>query len=152
MDDRQDETRVGLIAADNFNVASPLRYTTKEEVRLAAKHLNLPNWNHAASPCLRSRLAFGVQATRDHLNQIEEAEAFVRRVLRIEDDVTRNMRVRLLAGKRAVVELDAENVEDCTAQLMEAGVVAQFGRMGFSGGLAQVRAFKSGSIAAAVPK
>jgi pyridinium-3,5-biscarboxylic acid mononucleotide sulfurtransferase len=60
-DDKSDSTRVGLKAAANFGVSSPIDSLTKTEVRAAARELGLPNWNHAASPCLRSRLAFGVQ-------------------------------------------------------------------------------------------
>ncbi|KAL7443972.1 hypothetical protein ACHAXH_009882, partial [Discostella pseudostelligera] len=103
-DDRTDPTRLGLIAASNFQVHSPLDQITKDEVRAAAKHLGLPNWNAAASPCLRSRLAMGVMATSDHLRAVEKAEEFVRNVLKIDDTV--NARVRMLAGGKAVVELD----------------------------------------------
>ena len=46
---------------DNFHVASPLAALTKDEVRSASKELGLPNWSHAASPCLRSRLALNVE-------------------------------------------------------------------------------------------
>ena len=53
----------GLVAASEFNVVSPLSELTKQEVRDVAKFLGLPNWNAAASPCLRSRLQFGVRAT-----------------------------------------------------------------------------------------
>ena len=62
-EDRLDPTRVGLQAAANFGVASPIDGLTKDEVRAAARLLGLPNWRHAASPCLRSRLALGVAAT-----------------------------------------------------------------------------------------
>ena len=61
--DTQDPTRLGLLAARNFDVQSPLEFTTKEQVRRAAQQLNLPNHHTAASPCLRSRLALGVHAT-----------------------------------------------------------------------------------------
>ena len=71
LDDLSDPTRVGLLAASKFNVYSPLSKLPKVEVRKLAKHLGLPNHNYAASPCLRSRLAFGVEATSDHLRKIE---------------------------------------------------------------------------------
>lgn len=103
-DDTHDPTRLGLIAAKNFSVQSPLLYITKDQVRIAAKHLNLPNYNYAASPCLRSRLALGVEATQDHLDAVQKAEEKVRDLLGL--DVTMDLRVRMLAGKRAMVELD----------------------------------------------
>ena len=37
-DDLGDDTRVGLVAADNFDVRSPLIGISKDEVRMAAKY------------------------------------------------------------------------------------------------------------------
>ena len=107
-DDRKDPTRLGLIAADNFDVLSPLASITKDQVRLAARHIGLPNWNYAASPCLRSRIAWGVPATRHHLNLIEECESDVRKMLQL--DATVNMRVRLLSQNRICIEMDSEEL------------------------------------------
>ncbi|RLN89545.1 hypothetical protein BBJ28_00018059 [Nothophytophthora sp. Chile5] len=92
-DDQLDPTR--------FDVVSPLSELTKQEVRDVAKYLGLPNWNAAASPCLRSRLQFGVEATQDHLHRVERAEDFVRELVQLETHM--NMRVRFLAGNRAAV-------------------------------------------------
>ena len=75
-------------------------------MRLASKHLNLPNYNYAASPCLRSRLALGVSATAEHLNAVNLAEERVRSLLNLNESM--DMRVRMLAGKRAMVELDPQ--------------------------------------------
>jgi PP-loop superfamily ATP-utilizing enzyme len=146
-DDVQDTTRVGLIAAQNFHVQSPLRYTTKENVRRAAHHLALPNWNVAASPCLRSRLALGVEATQEHLNRIERAEQFVRQELQ---DVLReasNVRVRLLAGNRARLEIDSELLTEVesrtrTSRDLEHYFVETLGFESMS-----TKAFRSGSVA-----
>ncbi|EJK45252.1 hypothetical protein THAOC_36137, partial [Thalassiosira oceanica] len=63
LEDTKDPTRLGLLAASEFEVHSPLDCVTKDQVRQAARHLGLPNWNSAASPCLRSRLAMNVLAT-----------------------------------------------------------------------------------------
>lgn len=108
-DDLRDPTRLGLLAAANFSVRSPIDAIVKQDVRLAARHLGLPNWNAAASPCLRSRLALGVTATTENLHRIAHAERFVRAELLRHDAVTTNtnLRVRLLAGQQARLEIDA---------------------------------------------
>ena len=169
-DDLQDPTRLGLIAAANFQVASPLRDTPKHEVRLAARHLGLPNWNTAASPCLRSRLALGVPATELHLRRIGAAERFVRQQLLLLDrgsssssagsssrgvqqqqqliDETTNLRVRLLPHQRACLEMDADRLEGAQRVYRENQQTwdhyfleeLEFASFG-------MRAFRSGSVA-----
>lgn len=114
-DDKQDPTRVGLIAADNFSVASPLFDLTKDEVRQVARLLELPNHAHAASPCLRSRLALGVEATASHLQAVEMAERTVRNKLQL--NVESNLRVRLLSGGRSALEIDSELLESVDVSL-----------------------------------
>lgn len=141
-DDLQDPTRLGLIAADRFDVQSPLQRTPKEQVRIVGRHLGLPNWNYAASPCLRSRLAIGVEAVPHHLQRIELAERYVRHSLGL--DATHNLRVRLLSGNRAMVE-----VEDGYLELAKDGLDQWQGHflddLEFES--VDVRCFKSGSVA-----
>lgn len=140
-DDLKDPTRLGLIAADNFNVQSPLRLTTKDNVRVAAKHLSLPNWNFAASPCLRSRLALGVKAIPQHLERIERAESYVRQSMSL--DPTNNLRVRLLAKGKAMVEVEGKILDTAKGSLER--WYPFFQELGFSS--VDVRAFKSGAVA-----
>mmetsp|Transcript_41305 Transcript_41305/g.98909 ORF Transcript_41305/g.98909 Transcript_41305/m.98909 type:complete len:486 (-) Transcript_41305:758-2215(-) len=158
-DDLKDPTRLGLIAAMNFNVKSPLEHTPKHLVRVAGRHLGLPNWNYAASPCLRSRLALGVQALPEHLQRIEKAEAYVRQELQL--DVTNNLRVRLLSKNRAMVEVDEELLELAQIEVQKwrqngfftATKISEINSKGgdYVGGLGfdsvYVRAFKTGSVA-----
>lgn len=143
-DDVQDKTRVGLIAAANFNVYSPLQYTTKQNVRRAAKYLGLPNWNAAAAPCLRSRLALGMEATQSHLQMIEQAEAFVKKSLRVQNawHEAANVRVRMLTKKRAMIEVDSELLS-----FIQVGKVEQayFQSLGFTS--VSAREFRTGSVA-----
>jgi PP-loop superfamily ATP-utilizing enzyme len=159
-DDTKDPTRLGLIAARNFSVKSPLIYFTKDQVRRASKHLNLPNWNYAASPCLRSRLALGVLATEDHLRAVNLAEERVRRVLCL--DETMNMRVRMLSGNKAMVELDRTwsssfhrldgdemdnyGLKHAEEILRNDGFEQYCKDLGFHGGLGGIRYFQSGSV------
>ena len=149
-DDTKDPTRLGLVAASNFRVLSPLDQITKNEVRLASKYFGLPNWNAAASPCLRSRLAMGVEATEKHLKAVERAEEFVRRVLDL--DTSRDVRVRMLAGGKAMVELYSLNGSDDVASVLrengfEKLCTEELGFKSFGG----VRGFKTGSVAAMPP-
>jgi uncharacterized protein len=150
-DDTLDPTRLGLLAASNFSVHSPLNQITKDQVRQAAKYLGLSNWNAAASPCLRSRLAMGVMATEEHLRAVEMAEAFVREVLGLDDTI--NARVRMLSGGKAMVELDNSIIEsvddhDLATKLIDHGFsdkcINEWGFKKFGG----VREFKTGSVAA----
>lgn len=148
-DDCLDPTRVGLIAASQYNVLSPLNTMTKEQVRQVAKHLHLPNWNVASNPCLRSRLAIGIPATKQHLQRIERAERYIRQQLYDIITVETNLRVRLLAQQRGCLEIDAAYVETvtnlyCTHQKEWDQVLLeelQFGSF-------LIRSFRSGSVAA----
>ena len=139
-EDLTDPTRVGLKAADEFHVVSPLRTYTKKEIRELAHHVGLPNWNDAAAPCLRSRLQFGVHATEANLNRIERAERYIRN--RFELDPTINLRVRLLADSIARIETDASM--HLTLQLHELEITEALLPFGFSSVVLQP--FRSGSM------
>jgi pyridinium-3,5-biscarboxylic acid mononucleotide sulfurtransferase len=145
--DTQDPTRLGLIAASNFKVKSPLIHITKDEVRRAARHLGLPNWDYAASPCLRSRLALGVKATAQHLQAVNRAEERVKSMLQWKEQM--DMRVRMLSGKRAMIELDhsflsEKGVTEVQSILQESGLEDFLFELGFTGGMG-VRSFRSGA-------
>jgi uncharacterized protein (TIGR00268 family) len=143
-DDKLDPTRLGLIAAQDFQVKSPLQNVTKSEVRIAARHLGLPNWNYAASPCLRSRLALGVHATEQHLRTIEAAERFVKQQLGELCEETTNLRVRMLAKGRARIEIDTYLVGVVQQRLDEWTPKFQ-DEWGFSS--LHAKEFRSGSVA-----
>ena len=146
-DDRKDPTRLGLIAAREFDVFSPLQDLTKDQVRQVARHLGLFNWNYAASPCLRSRLALGVTATAQHLQLMARAERFVRHRLGPELlDETTNLRVRLLAGHNVCIEIDAPLVD---VTMSEDWIILK--NLGDFNDVS-VRAFKSGSVAVKEPE
>ena len=140
-DDLQDKTRVGLIAAKEFRVASPLDELTKAEVRAIAYELQLPNHAHAASPCLRSRLAYGVRATGDNLERIEAAENILRSIMN--PSVEHNIRVRHMTDGGAVIQLDRE-VLDGQSDLLPS-LADQIALLGFS--YVKFDAFRSGSLA-----
>jgi len=52
----------------------------KQEIRAASRALDLPTWDQPSSPCLSSRLPYGLAVTPDRLRQVEVAEAKLRRL------------------------------------------------------------------------
>jgi len=169
-DDMLDATRVGLVAAKEYAVRSPLAgpdfvfYAiiviiviivitlagfTKEEVRAAARNAGLANWDHAASPCLRSRLQFGVEATEEHLARVEAGEQRVREILGT--PVQENLRVRYLAGGKARIELEVATLQRVEAQsgTLSRELQDALLELGFKG--VSTKAFRSGSLSGHVP-
>lgn len=78
LDDLGDH-RPGLIAADNFNVRSPLIEAkfTKQDIRELAEHLGLANAQKPQSACLSSRFPYGTAIDEAKLAQVEDAEEFL---------------------------------------------------------------------------
>jgi uncharacterized protein len=81
LDDLGDH-RPGLTAASNANVRCVLVECGfhKDDVRRAAKLMNLAIWDKPASACLSSRIPFGTEVTRERLAQIGGLEAELRRL------------------------------------------------------------------------
>ena len=96
------EHRPGLQAATEYRVRSPLAELgwTKAMVRAAALSLGIPTWDAPASPCLSSRIQYGLEVTPARLRQVEEAERILRGF-----GVTGDLRVRH-RGDYASVEVD----------------------------------------------
>lgn len=72
--------RPGAIAAGEHGVRSPLLEAglTKAEIRRWSRELGLPTWDQPASPCLASRLPYGLAVTPERLRQVEAAEGALR--------------------------------------------------------------------------
>jgi uncharacterized protein len=72
--------RPGRAAGIEAGVRSPLAEAgyTKDEVRAEARSLGIPVWDAPASPCLSSRVRFGLPVTRVRLGQVEAGEAVLR--------------------------------------------------------------------------
>jgi pyridinium-3,5-biscarboxylic acid mononucleotide sulfurtransferase len=79
-DDAHDH-RPGAQAGSRHGVRSPLQEAglTKAEIRALSRRAGLPTWDQPASPCLASRLAYGLAVTPERLAQVERAEAALRR-------------------------------------------------------------------------
>jgi uncharacterized protein len=72
--------RPGRQAAQEKGVRSPLVEVgmSKAEIRELSRRQNLPTWNAPASPCLSSRIAYGIPVSIERLGKIERGEAVLR--------------------------------------------------------------------------
>lgn len=134
--------RPGAQAAREHGIASPLAELgfTKRHIRDASRLLGLPTWQQPSSPCLSSRLPYGIAVTPARLKQVERAEAALRRL-----GVTGDLRVRYHEDL-ARVELGAEELSRWLdparlESLREAIVASGFARVAMD-----LRGFRSGSL------
>jgi uncharacterized protein len=79
MDDASDY-RPGMVAIREHSVRSPLKDAglTKEDVRALSRRLDLPTADKPALACLSSRFPYGDHITVEALNQVGQAETYIR--------------------------------------------------------------------------
>jgi uncharacterized protein len=119
------EHRPGARAGREQEVRSPLAELgwTKQDVRVAAQQLGLPTWDAPASPCLSSRVRYGLEISSERLRQVEQAEAFLRSL-----GVTGDLRVRH-HGRTARVEVSPDQID--VVQSRWNTIDAKLGSLGF---------------------
>ncbi len=138
-DDARAGFRPGIAAAAERGAVTPLLDAglTKEQVRAASRAWGLPTWDKPAAACLSSRIAYGVEISRDRLARVERAEAALRAALEAADHRVRDLRVRDL-GDAARVEVDRDLVDVVSEHLgavREAGFdVVEVDPLGFRSG------------------
>ncbi len=141
--------RPGMRAAAERGAETPLLDAglTKAQIRLASRRWGLATWDKPAAACLSSRIAFGIEITRERLIRVDQAEAGVRSALAAEGVPVRDLRVRDL-GDVARIEVDAAYVE---AAAGSAGVLAAVRAAGFDQVEVDPRGFRSGSMNELLP-
>lgn len=147
LDDRGDH-RPGMKAASEHAVRSPLIEAglTKADVRNLAKRWDLPVWDKPASPCLSSRVAYGVEVTPARVSRIDAAERFLREELGL-----RELRVRLEANDLARIEVPTAALPRLAEAGMRERIVGRFRELGFRYVTLDLEGFRSGSLNVVVP-
>jgi uncharacterized protein len=139
--------RPGMQAAADFQVRSPLAECgiSKPDVRALARHWSIEAWNKPATPCLSSRIAYGVGVTPERLARIDAAEQLLRA------HHLGAVRVRLHENELARLEVPLDSL----ARLCDAGVrkaiVAALRELGFRYVTLDLEGFRSGSFQQLVP-
>ena len=117
--------RPGRAATNEHGVRSPLIEAgmTKAEVRLLSRRVGLPTWDKPASPCLSSRIAYGIPVTIERLSTVDRGEEILRELgfrefrVRHHDSL---VRLEIAPGEMARA-LRVEVVEDLARRFRELG-------------------------------
>ncbi len=133
--------RPGRAAAEERKVMSPLVEAglTKDDIRQQSKLHGLSGWDKPASPCLSSRIAYGVPVTIARLSQVEKGEDVLRSYeftefrVRVHGDLVR-IEIARTEMKRA---LDVDMVEHLTKA---------FKSLGFKYVTLDLEGFRSGAM------
>ncbi len=139
--------RPGMRAAAENGVRHPLQECGlgKTEVRALAKAWGLPTWDKPATPCLSSRIAYGVEATPERTRMIDQAEQWLRR------QGLRVLRVRYHEGDLARVEVPLDDLPRLVDLQTRGDLVAAFRAAGFKFVTLDLEGFRSGSFNGSLP-
>ncbi len=139
--DDMDDFRPGNKAARVYGVLSPLAEAqmTKDDIRNMSRKFNLPTADIPASPCLASRLTYGLEVTEQRLKQVEEAEDFLRKLGFVEFRVRHHDTI-------ARIEVLPEDMEKVTTEPECKRIVEKLKSIGFKYITVDLQGFRSGSL------
>jgi uncharacterized protein len=131
--------RPGMKAATELGVKSPLKDAglTKEDIRTLARDMGLKNWNKPAMACLSSRFPYGQPITKEKVDQVAEAERFLRNL------GFTQLRVRH-HGDTARIELPSERLRDAVE--LTSQIVPFFKKLGFTYITLDLAGYRTGSM------
>ena len=117
--------RPGRAATGEHGVRSPLIEAgmSKADVRLLSRRAGLPTWDKPASPCLSSRIAYGIPVSIERLLEVDRGEEILRELgfrefrVRHHDNLVR-IEIALVEMSRA---LEPDMVKDMADRFRELG-------------------------------
>lgn len=139
--DDLDDFRPGNRAIETLGVRSPLAEAklTKDDIRRLSRQLGLPTADIPSSPCLASRISYGLEITSERLRQVDEAEAFLREAGFVEFRVRHHDEV-------ARIEVPPGEIARLAAEPLRSQVVDKLKRIGFRYVALDLQGFRSGSL------
>ncbi len=137
--------RPGKAAALENGVRSPLAEMgmNKHEIRHLSRQHGIEGWDKPASPCLSSRIAYGVPVTIERLSKVERGEQFLRQLgftefrVRVHDDLARIE----IAPNELGRALETQIVDD---------LAGKFKKIGFKYVTLDLNGFRSGAMNEAI--
>jgi uncharacterized protein len=133
--------RPGRAATNAHGVRSPLIEAglSKTEVRLLSRRVDLPTWDKPASPCLSSRIAYGVPVTIERLSAVDRGEEVLREL------GFREFRVRH-HDKLVRLEIAPGEMERALKLEVVEELARRFRELGFRYVTLDLQGFRSGSM------
>lgn len=131
--------RPGIQALGELGIISPLAelHITKAEVKALASMYGISVASRPSTPCMATRIPYGMELNYDILARIGEGEAFLREMF------SGNVRLRLHKNV-ARIELDLECLEQ--AVMKREQVISRLKELGFSYVTLDLEGFRSGSM------
>jgi len=139
--DDKDDFHPGNRAAQVFGVGWPLMDAemTKDDIRELSRQAELPTADVPASPCLASRMSYGLEITEQRLGQVEQAEDYLRSLGFVEFRVRHHDTI-------ARIEVPADDIEKIAAEPMRSQIVEKLKAIGFKFVAMDLQGFRSGSL------
>lgn len=133
--------RPGHQAANEAGVRSPLADIgfSKQDIRDLSQKIGIIGWDKPSSPCLSSRVAYGVPVTIERLARIEQSEDALRSIGFSE------FRVRDL-GSSARIEIDPIELATKLNAKKQREIVASVSEKGFGAVEIDPKGYRSGSM------
>jgi len=140
VDDLSDH-RPGLEAAANAGVRHPLIEAglKKDDVRALSRRVGLETWDRPSSPCLASRIPYGMTITPQRLSQVANGERFLR------ECGFRELRLRH-HGQIARIEIPIADLPRLLEPDLRAAIVNRLRQIGFPYVTVDLAGFRSGSL------
>lgn len=140
LDDLRDH-RPGLTAAAQAGVVHPLvdAALTKEDIRTLSRDLGLSTWDRPSSPCLSSRIPYGLPITPERLAQVAAGERFLRECGFLEFRLRHHDRI-------ARLEVPVAELPRLLAPELRTAIIQRLQQLGFAYVTVDLAGFRSGSL------
>jgi uncharacterized protein len=112
---------------------------SKAEIRELSKKHRLPTWDKPASPCLSSRIAYGISVSIERLTKVERGEKFLRELgfrefrVRLHDEIVR-------------LEISPNEMEKVLNKNLIDSIAEKFRKIGFRYVTLDLQGFRSGAM------
>jgi len=133
--------RPGMRALADLGIKSPLHQVgfAKDEIRMLAHEMGLPNWDRPSEACLASRFPYGERITAEKMRQAAEGEEYLHGL------GLRQVRVRH-HGDTARIEVHPDDVARLVEPATCQALVARFKQIGFLYVTLDLEGYRMGSM------